>query len=526
MNIIKHLIILTILAGSLFFLPPPARASNVTVTSVSLLAQNSGTRPIQFTVSWDNSWFVSGAPGPDANWDAVWVFAKFRKNSGTGWSNWAHATLDKTVGNHTAPAGSQITLGCSPGVDCSNGANTVKGIFFYRSATGTPGTVTFTNSAINWLYSTDGVADGDWVDVKVFAIEMVYVPSGSFWIGDPSKNGTDPFYSYGCTSPNCAYQITSENAITVGTTNGNLYYTNSVNGGDRGTPIPAAFPKGYNAFYIMKTEVSQKQYAEFLNTLNPGQQSARWVTGYFNSNRYFIKKSVDARFGVDGNNNAGADGSATYNSMNESDDGGWVACNYLSWMDNAAFAEWAALRPMTEFEFEKAARGDQPAVAGEYAWGNTTLTPPSSGTPSLNRQAGETTNGGNCNYNSVISGPIRVGSYAGSGTSRTAAGAGYYGALDLSGNLWEFLVTVGNLTGRGFTGVHGSGALSGQGYAVQSLWPGWGGAQNDGATGLGLRGGTWSHTSTNESTADRFVGVASGTNRVSDVGFRACRTSP
>jgi len=36
-----------------------------------------------------------------------------------------------------------------------------------------------------------------------------------------------------------------------------------------------------------------------------------------------------------------------------------------------------------------------------------------------------------------IGGPVRVGSFAALGRSRLDAGAGYRGALDLPGNLWE-----------------------------------------------------------------------------------------
>lgn len=55
--------------------------------------------------------------------------------------------------------------------------------------------------------------------------------------------------------------------------------------------------------------------------------------------------------------------------VNEPDDGAWVSANDLSWMDGAVLADWAALRPFTELEFEKAARGPVVPVADEFAWG-------------------------------------------------------------------------------------------------------------------------------------------------------------
>ncbi len=59
-------------------------------------------------------------------------------------------------------------------------------------------------------------------------------------------------------------------------------------------------------------------------------------------------------------------------SMNGLNDGQWIACDYLSWMDLCAYADWAGLRPMTELELEKACRGGGvSATAGDYPWGST-----------------------------------------------------------------------------------------------------------------------------------------------------------
>ena len=44
-------------------------------------------------------------------------------------------------------------------------------------------------------------------------------------------------------------------------------------------------------------------------------------------------------------------------------------------MDLVAYLDWAALRPMTELEYEKIARGSAEAIVpGEYAWGSTSIT--------------------------------------------------------------------------------------------------------------------------------------------------------
>jgi hypothetical protein len=57
--------------------------------------------------------------------------------------------------------------------------------------------------------------------------------------------------------------------------------------------------------------------------------------------------------------------------------------------------------------------------------------------------------------------------------------------MGLGGNVTERPVTVGNSTGRAFTGLHGDGVISDSGYADVTNWPG------SGATGSGVRGGAW-----------------------------------
>jgi len=40
---------------------------------------------------------------------------------------------------------------------------------------------------LKWNYGLDNVADNAMVEIKVFGIEMTYIPQGSFYAGD---NGT------------------------------------------------------------------------------------------------------------------------------------------------------------------------------------------------------------------------------------------------------------------------------------------------------------------------------------------------
>ncbi len=476
----------TVLTVQLSREPEEVYASNVAVTNTELTGQVASTHTfVQFDMSWNYSWRDS------VNRDAVWVFVKYRVDSGS----WAHATLSSTSGDHTVPAGFTVEA-------VSDGT----GVLIYRSGL-TSGTSTLTGVQLRWNYAVDGVADGALVEGKVFAIEMVYIPQDSFWVGDTDNSPTNSFRSGNTTNP---LQITSEGEITVDDTNAtSLYWT-----GGTFANIPTAFPKGYNDFYVMKYEVSQRQYAEFLNCLETIQSTARFI-GSTGTNRQTIELQ-GSQYGSDGNAN---------NALNESDDGEWIAANFLAWADAAAYADWAGLRPMTELEFEKAARGNQAVVNDEYAWGTTNIVQQTQGGDwSMNTEYPTPANS-NANYGNVASpqGPMRVGSFTDADDTREEAGASYYGVMELSGNLWETVVSVGNSNGRAFTGTHGDGAIDATtGNANVSNWP-----LNSGTdVGTGLRGGNWAIGATNLRIADRTEGIFDIDIRFKDIGFRAVRTAP
>ncbi|MCX6266122.1 MAG: SUMF1/EgtB/PvdO family nonheme iron enzyme [Bacteroidetes bacterium] len=438
-------------------------ANNITISNLSLTGKNTGSHyaMVQFDISWENSWRTSTGP---ANWDAAWVFVKYRQAGG----DWQHAWLDEN--GHTAPAGSTIAPGLTdPGIAFNATTNPGLGAFIYRSADGAASTFTKTGVQLRWNYGANGVADGDQVEIKLFAIEMVYVPQGEFKVGSggtESGSFTNGSWTTGATIP---LSITSESALTIGQSAGNLWGTSSIPDntiGGAGT-LAATFPKGYGAFYCMKYEMSQQQYVDFLNTITSTQASNRYSSG-----------STGYRYGI-------SVSGGVYSTTNI-----YVACNFLSWMDGAAYTDWAGLRPMTELEFEKACRGTVAPVASEYAWGNTSAT-----------KANNITNGGAINETTNTSGanavflndtgPMRTGVFATGSTTRALAGSTYFGIMEMSGNLWERTVTVGSAAGRAFTGVHGNGTLSTAGYADISTWPGYVTAEVTGATGSGLRGGSF-----------------------------------
>lgn len=485
-------------------------ANNINVSNIRVTGQNTTAGEnnpanytlVQFDLSWENSWRTSSAPN---NWDAAWVFVKYRVGSG----DWQHAWLNNT--GHSSGTGTSATIDAgllTPGTAFHATTNPALGVFIYRSADGT-GNFSITGAQLRWNYGANGVADNATVDVKVFAIEMVYVPAGNFYVGSGGTE-TSAFYMYPTTTN--PYQITGEGAITVGTTDGNLYYPSSTYGGDQSGPIPANFPKGYAAFYCQKYEISQQQYVDFLNTLTSAQASTRYPNA--TTNRHAITVS-----------------GGVYSTTNP-----YVACNFLSWMDGAAYSDWAGLRPMTELEFEKACRGLETPVANEYAWGTATVagnayTLENDNATNEGIASNYSTSTGNASYDITdgsIDGPLRVGIFAANtnNTGRITAGASYYGIMELSGNLWERAVTVGNATGRDFTGLHGNGALSTNGHANETAWPGLTSGEVTGATGSGFRGGLWDGSATSMRVSARYYAASTNPNRYGTYGFRAVRVAP
>src|SRR5688500_16641042 len=80
-----------------------ASGNNVQVSNVRLTGQNTTDNftMVEFDITWENSWRYSGGP---TNWDAAWVFVKYRVGTG---GDWQHAWLNNTGHN-----------------SCSNSSNT------------------------------------------------------------------------------------------------------------------------------------------------------------------------------------------------------------------------------------------------------------------------------------------------------------------------------------------------------------------------------------------------------------------
>jgi formylglycine-generating enzyme required for sulfatase activity len=374
---------------------------------------------------------------------------------------------------------------------------------------------------LRWKYGSNGL-DLDSVDIQVFAIEMVYVPQGSFAAGSGG-------------SENSAFTLTTINTATATTApTGSGGFSGSAEGGypsGQTAPANASWPNGYDAFYCMKYEISQGHYRDFLNTLTYAQQVNRTGTSPSSGARTgALVSNNSTRSGID-IQSSGVD--TTYvpaiygcnmdgdGNFNESNDGEWVACHFIIWADVCAYLDWAGLRPMTELEYEKACRGDQAPVANEYAWGSTSIT---GATGISNGGANNETfsnAGANCAIASATTGPLRVGAFAGGATTRAQAGATYYGIMEMSGSLWERVVSIGHGTGRAFTGTHGNGALSSAGNANATSWPG------TSAIGSGLRGSNWGNQTSWACVSDRTyaVTITTTTVRYNRDGGRGVRTA-
>lgn len=510
-----------------------SKANNIQLSNVILTGSNAASAYtlINFDIKWDNSWRVAAAP---SNYDAAWVFVKWRKQGSLVWN---HATLNTT--GHTAPAGATIDTPTDG-----------KGIFIYRSANGT-GTNNWAGAKIRWNYGADGLASVDFVEIYVAAIEMVYIPQSSFYAGDGSVSPTNSIMGqFESKTSGTPFQVTSESTPgTLGGGGAGSMGNNNRTGMDAAglddfndatsKVLPGAFPKGYNDFYVMKYEVSQEQYVEFLNKLTYTQQARRTIVSpasiiglYALDNSYrngIVIKSSGTNPGIPASYACNLNGNGVFN---EIDDGQNVACNWLHFADCEAYMDWAGLRPITELEYEKACRGPVIPVKAEYAWGSTTIT---SATATALNNSGKnneipSNSSSNCSYMGAYSsghGPLRVGSFAQSATSRQSSGASYYGVMDMSGNLREMVITVGNATGRAFTGVSGDGVLAANGEASVANWPTGFQADVSNAVGAGYRGGDWSEQYIEYlSVSGRNTGAYSYKYRDPDYGIRGGRTAP
>ncbi len=497
---------LCVVLASILVCVSPAFASHLKVSDVLLSEVNTLKKQakIQFTLSWDNSW------KNEKNCDGVWVFAKFKSVDGL----WKHATLLSASGvpfdsaDHTPE---NFSKGESP--DLGMWAPDEKTGAFIFKAKGS-GSVLSKNARLVWDYAKDGVSDEQMLKtpVKVFGLEMVYVPQDKHYIGDPKgPDGPDnTFYTY---PNNGSYLVASEDPVTVDKLDGALYcdQDNPRSRDDVPFTVPKEFPKGYKAFWMMKYELTSQQFADFLNTLTRKQQQNMVeadISGDEIKN-YYVKTNSDVEH-LRNSIVSAKKGNGTVEPVVFYTYAPARAVNFMSWANIAAYGDWSGLRPVTELEYEKACRGPGDPIVDEYAWGTTDLGRAETfdgadgsgyekkvpqkgvvnccyggGIAPFDAAAGKTIPD-NPGFEGPVSGELFENSRLEGKADKKHDGASYYGVRNLSGNCWERCVTLGHTLGRAYTGQRGDGALDDDGFANVPAWPG-----KDGA-GAGNRGGVWS----------------------------------
>lgn len=529
------LIVLFCITNSMF-------ANNVQISNVSIVNGGPGAIQVQFDLSWDNSWRVNVGP---ANYDGVWVFFKYKLAGGS----WSHMNL--TGNNNVLPTGFDV-------FQSTTGTNKVGAMIFRDASNLGTGNVTVTGVRLG-VTSTLPYN----IDVRGMALEMVYVPAP---VGARPVFGDGDGVTESVNALHYTDNIATNNSVLPMLCDANGFddveletdgiYVYSNDTIQTTNPIGALEPfPTMKSLWCMKYEISQAAYRDFLNTLDSLQQGTRTSVAPSSptgtsalsggTSRNFIEIATPATsttaavYGCDGNGN---------NAYNEAGDGEWIACNFISWMDVAAYLDWSGLAPMSELQYERMCRGNtsaggNPAVLGEYAWGTNsifgsvyTLTGAAT-TSEIASNASPTV--GNAAYSVTSStGPLRSGIFATGTSTRVTSGASFYGIMELSGNMPEYCIALGQQAGRSCHFIpNGNGLISTLGNAQLAVggagfWPGMEGNLNTSATtscsgtcevtsagGIRFRGGSIGDPAANLSASDRGV-VFTPTARAANRGGR------
>ncbi len=515
-----HKIVLAL--GIACVLTTAAQANNLSISNISLGSRNPSTKTliIQFDINWNNSWHNK------INHDAIWLTIRLNNTQDTI----TNKKLCQITASGINPVGS--TVGNGSNLEFYVPADK-KGAFLRRSSNGNVSNVTTQGAQLTVDYNSCGFTDNDQVYASIFGLEMVFIPQGDFYAGD--YDGSTASLDQGSADAN-PWHVASENAIPVtNAASGGFRYVSNSNSGEYATGasfnIPAAFPKGYASFYAMKYEITEGQWVEFFNSL--GTSAAR-VNHDLTDNNHKASDAVIAR------NTISCSGTpVTCSTLRSS-----RPVSFLTWMDLAAFLDWAALRPMSELEFEKISRGPILSLQGEYVWGSTDIVPAVNISGNEDGSEVITDSNANANFNNTTLvggdasqgaqyevGPLRAGIFAASSTNRTTSGSSYYGVLDLSGNLKERVVTIGNSNGLAFDGLQGDGVLATvggfEGNANTANWPGTDAVPANGVTGAngsGFRGGAFSDANVLLRASDRTEAALTLTTATSSFGGRGVRS--
>ena len=159
------------------------KANNIRVEGKTRLVNFVGTDTavIEVNLRWDNSW------RDDFNWDAAWVFFKFKKR---GLENpWQHAYLGSSGHVLSASAGNE---GGGYAYMAGTNGGKVNGLYVMRNSI-SEGNVSV-RLQVKWPLSGTGLTKSDFGDaldkiyVAAHAIEMVYIPYGAYYLGDAASH--------------------------------------------------------------------------------------------------------------------------------------------------------------------------------------------------------------------------------------------------------------------------------------------------------------------------------------------------
>ena len=294
----------------------------VKVANAKAMPRDAKTALVSFDLKWDYTWRQDGAH------DALWVFFKVRPE---GSAEWQPVRLEADKVRNPTGYGQETGTPMEFLVPADEGGPV--GMFVRRAEYGY-GLACATNVTAVWDFTANtGITKDVKVEIRAYAVEMVYIPEGPFYL---NTGGVEPFRFYQYTDGTQhtkPYRVTSEGAIPTGQQADKLWARRGAQPEDKGE-IPAAFPKGYGAFYCMKIQIKGGQYCDFLNTLTV-EQAAK----YCPSNSPFTSSETN---------------SVAYAI---SDEGAIHLYTPVSWGDGIAFAAWAGLRPMSELEYVKVGRG-------------------------------------------------------------------------------------------------------------------------------------------------------------------------
>jgi len=282
------------------------RADTPQIGNITVVPRDAKTAQVKFDLTWPN------AARPGVHHVALWVFFKVRAPGSTEWRH-VRLTADKVLN----PAGYGQTGGVPMEFVVPDGKDGFTGMFMRRTRE-CKGTLVASNltAVVEWgtniqhptsntqhptpaplnsetrnLPARHSLGDGGTPDLRVFAIEMAYVPEGPFDVGSARQNSKNRLFAYAGkdvtrtersfqtdysdfadnTPP---YRITGPGPIPTGRQPGKLWAQGLTP--EDGGEIPATFPNGFAAFYCMRDVISQGQYAAFLNTLTDAQARERY----------------------------------------------------------------------------------------------------------------------------------------------------------------------------------------------------------------------------------------------------------